>query len=145
MSCPHFVHARSKAVTAIYNVPVSVWVSFWHNVKVSKHFQICCFNHRSFAPGAPFPLPCLSSISAPSNGKLLLYETLSLNVNIGSNKASKVNFFEEYGKTGNIKETFNDSFLILELVLSMYSEMETIYENILTFFISPWEMVLEEH
>jgi hypothetical protein len=31
------------------------------------------------------------------------------------------------------------------LVPSMYSEMETIYENILMVFISPWEMVLEEH
>lgn len=66
-------------------------------------------------------------------------------MNIVSNKASKVTFFEEYGKTGNIKESFNNSFLIFELVPSMYSEMETIYENILMVFISPWEMVLEEH
>jgi hypothetical protein len=64
-------------------------------------------------------------------------------VNIVSNKASKITFFQEYGTTGNIKESFNNSFLIFDwyfpwlswdLATLMYSEMETICENILMIF-----------
>jgi hypothetical protein len=67
----------------------------------------------------PVPLPFPSSISTPSNDKLLLYGTLPLAENIVCNKPRKVTFFDEYGTTGNMNEPFNNSFLLFELVLSM--------------------------